>query len=65
MPGDGGASAIGRVAVNGMVGAFTVEMATRTLEVPNQIAPFHPTGTSMEMVSHMAPPGASLRAFSR
>jgi hypothetical protein len=37
----------------------------RKLDMWNQIATFHQVGASMEMVSLMAPPGASFRASSR
>src|SRR3989304_10329617 len=47
------------------VGSLTVAIAARTLDLLNQVTTFHPAGTSTEMVSHMAPPGASFLALSR
>ncbi len=65
MPRDRATPPAGGLSAKGAVGAFTVKTATGTLEIPNQIAPFHPAGISTEMVSHIAPPGASLRALCR
>lgn len=61
----GRASPVGRISVDGVVGALSVQMAAVFLEVPQQVAAFHAAGTSIESVSQIAVPGRSLAAFSR
>ena len=65
VPGDWGAAAVVRVAVDRVVGTFAVEMTAAPLDVANQLPPFHEEGTSTEMVSQMAFPEASFWALSR
>ena len=60
-----GAATVHGIAVDGVVGAFAVQVAAVGLEVPHQVATLHAAGTSTVMVSQMAVPAASLAAFSR
>lgn len=63
--GDGGATAVGGIAVDAVVRALAVEVAAEFLYVGNEVASFHDTPVSIESVSWMASPGISRSAFSR
>jgi hypothetical protein len=65
MPGNGGTSTVGGIAVNGVIAAFPVQFASLIVQMPNQIAAFHATGTSTVSPSQMAFPGASFLALAR
>lgn len=65
MSGDGRASAVVRIAVDGMPLTFAVEMTSLAFEMADQIPPFHAGTRSTVTVSQMASPDAARAAWSR